>query len=223
MMSLYAHREEILQLPEHVARGNVNAVQHFIDVTLVEIDADLAQQIRYDKNVGIGIELVRDHTAALTYISYIQLILNAIPPNFYIYHAAKWGIYIVLEILLTLVLAFFTAGAGVAARLTAISARLAAAGSKGVKIGKGIHHAQQALASLTRTLDDFALVAQKLESLGEVLQVSRVNKKVLNGRSNTTLQDKKEEIKRNKVCRNCRSEEHGTPERINRLGQVNYE
>ena len=218
---IYAHRDEILNLPNLIAGGDARGVQHFIDTALMDIDPELAKSIKESGEFHIALELIADHDSALNYMSYLSLMIEAVPPNFYGYMSVKYGVQLLLEVILSLVLAFLTGGAGVAARLTALSARLMATSAKVASIARRIKRAKEAIEAMVRVIEDFMDAASDLHALGRKLVGARARGVKLKGKTKETLSVKKELIKRDHRCRLCGSSAHTTPR--GRLGRVTYD
>lgn len=218
---VYRHRDAILNLPDLISEGDAKGVQHFVDTVLMDIDPQLARDIKESGRFHIALELIADHDSALNYISYVGLMIEAVPPNFYAYMSAKFGVQLLLEAILLVVCAFFTAGTAVAARLGALAARLVAAGAKASGTARRIQKAQEAIRAYARMLEDFMDAAGELHRLGEKLVSARARGLVIRGRTRQTLSAKKQTIKRDTRCRLCGSTEHSTPRA--RLGKVVYD
>lgn len=217
---IYRHREAIANLPTLIAGGDPKPVQAFVDTVLMDIDPELAKAIRNDPNFAIVLELIADHDSALGYLAYVGLAVEAIPPNFYAYTAGKGGAYVAIEVVLLLVTALLSLGAGVAARIGMLTARFAAAGAKAATAGAKIRRAQAAVSAFVRLLEDFSRAVDDLHVLGEKLVRARSKGLVLRGSTKTTVLAKRESIKRDKRCRVCGSTKHSTPR--HRPGTVVY-
>ena len=217
---IYAHRDAILNLPTLIASGDVKAVQAFVDNELKDIDPELAMAIKNNPDFPRVLEVIQDHDSALTYVTYASLMIEAIPPNFYAYVAAKGGVYLLIEVVLLIVTALLSAGTAAAARIATLVARLATTGAKAAGAGAKLKKAQAAVNALMRMLEDFSDAAQNLHRLGDKLLIARSKGVVLRGSTRTTLAGKKDNIKRDKKCRLCGSNKHVTPRY--RLGIVVY-
>lgn len=218
---VYKHREAILGLPTLIASSDVDGIQNFVDTVLKDIDPDLYKAVRESNNFHIAIELIADHESALNYVSYMSLMVEAVPPNFYAYASAKYGVQLLLEVILTIACAFFTAGAGIAVRVSTLAARLISASAKVSGVARRIQKAQAAIVAFVRVLEDFLQAARDLHRLGEKLLGARVRGVVFHGKTRETLIAKKKIIKRDMRCRLCGSTEHSTPR--GRLGNVVYD
>ncbi len=208
------HRKTIIDLPQRIASGDVVAVQKFIDTVLVELDPEWAKEVKEHENFPKALAIIEDHDSILTYVTYVSLMLEAIPPNFYSYHGGKAGAYLLLELILTIVLAIFTVGAGAAARVSALLARFAA----GAKKVKGVKNAAKALDSFIKAAESLIDVLKDYLDLAEKLAKRGLGK--FKGNPAMTLTAKKKAVKRNATCRLCHSNEHKTP-RVKR-GELEY-
>lgn len=218
---LYQHREAILNLPNLISKGDAVGVQRFVDTVLMDVDPALAKSIKKSGQFHIALELIADHDSALNYMSYLSLMVEAVPPNFYAYVSAKYGVQLLLEVILLLACALFTAGTGVAVRLSTLAARLLATSAKTSGAVRRIRKAQLAIQGFVRSLDDFMDAARGLQRLGEKLVSARARGVTMRGSTRTTLTAKKQIIKRDTKCRLCGSTEHTTPR--GRLGMVVYD
>lgn len=217
---IYKHRDAILNLPTLIANGEPRPIQNFVDTVLVDIDPKLAKAIRDDPNFPVVLEVIADHESALSYLAYVGLMIEAIPPNFYAYIAGKGGAYLMIEIVMLIVTALLSAGAAAATRITMLIARFAAAGAKVVTANRKIKRAKAAIDAFLRMLHDLCDAVDELHSLGAKLLEARSKGYVIRGNTKTTLLAKRKSIKREKKCRCCGSTEHTTPR--TRPGHVEY-
>ncbi|MYN20596.1 hypothetical protein GTP81_28030 [Rugamonas sp. FT107W] len=217
---IYQHRDAILNLPSLIADGQPRPIQNFVDTVLMDIDPVLAKAIRNDPNFAVVLEVIADHDSALSYLAYVGLMIEAIPPNFYAYVAGKGSAYLMIEVVMLVVSALLSAGAAVAARITMLIGRFAAAGVKVVTANRRIRRAKAAIDAFLRILEDLSEAVNSLHNLGAKLLQARSRGLVVRGKTKTTLIAKKQGIKREKRCRICGSTTHTTPRR--RLGTVEY-
>ncbi len=213
---LLKYKSAILRLPQQICKGDAKSVQSFVDGPLKDIDPDLSKQIKESAEFYMVLELIADHDSALTYFTYLDLFIEAVPPNFYAYVGGKAGIYIILEIILFIVLSFLTLGVGVAARLTAIAARMTVTS---IRVNKKLDKAEKAQQAFKGMVESFGKSADILKKLGEKLAVTRSAGRLSIGTENGTLTTKKKEEKREKRCRLC-SGKHDAPASLN--GWVEY-
>lgn len=217
---IYQHRDAILNLPTLIANGQPKPVQNFVDTVLMDIDPVLAKAIRNDPNFAVVLEIIADHDSALSYLAYVGLMIEAIPPNFYAYVAGKGSAYLMIEVVMLVVSALLSAGAAVAARITMLIGRFAAASVKVVTANRRIKRAKAAIDAFLRILRDLSDAVDDLHNLGAKLLQARSKGLVVRGNTKTTLAAKRTSIKRDKKCRICGSTTHTTPRR--RPGNVEY-
>ncbi|MEZ8439213.1 DUF4150 domain-containing protein [Vibrio splendidus] len=208
------HRKTILALPQKMAEGDVDAIQVFIDTVLMEFDPEWATEIKGHENFPKAMAIIGDHDTILSYVTYLSLMLEAIPPNFYSYYGGKAGAYLLLELILTVVLAICTAGVGAAARISTLVARFAG----GAKKIKGIKNSAKALDSFIKTLESLIDVLSDYQELADKLVKRPLGK--FKGKPVTTMTAKKKAVKRDATCRLCHSDKHKTP-RYKR-GELDY-
>lgn len=218
---IYQHRAEILTLPELIANGDPKPIQSFVDTVLMDIDPELAKAIKRDPNFAVVLEILADHDSALSYLAYVGLMFEAIPPNFYAYVAGKGGAYLMIEVVLLILTALLSAGTAAAARITMLVGRFASAGARAVLTSRRIKKAKEAIEAFVRILQDLSDAIDDLHNLGAKLMSARSRGLVLRGRTKTTLRAKKGAIKRDKRCRRCGSTKHSTPR--SRIGKVDYD
>ncbi|MBN3492236.1 DUF4150 domain-containing protein [Vibrio neptunius] len=199
------YHEEIIALPRYIAENDAKALQTFIDTALKEIAPDWAKEIKDTGALPKAMAVMRDPSAAITYSAYVILLLDAIPPNFYTYYGGKLGIYVLLEVILNLILGFFTLGAGIAVRATSTAARLVVKG----KYAKKLVGAKKALDTFGEALDEMGKIMGDLEGLADKLAKRKGGK--IQGRPNMTLSKQVESKKRRGKCTVCKSSEHRTP------------
>lgn len=213
---LYKHKNSILNLPKQVAKGDATSVQNFVDTVLKDLDPELSKQIKESPDFHIVLELIADHDAALTYFSYMDMFLEAVPPNFYAYISGKAGVYVLLEIVLFIVLSFLTLGVGTAARLTALAAKMT---TTSVRIKSKLDKAEKAQEAVKAMIEKFSDNAETLKKLGEKLVITRSVGRNKFGYENSTLPSKKKLEQREKKCRFCGGD-HDAPKSLN--GWVEY-
>jgi len=218
---IYKYREAILNLPALIAQGKPRPIQSFVEVELMDIDKDLATKIRYHPNFALVLEIIEDNDSVLTYLSYVGLMFEAVPPNFYAYVAGKGGAYIMIEVVLLVVTALLSAGTAAAGRVAMLVARFAATGARAVTANARVKRAQLATKAFLNALQSLSRATDDLHSFGAKLVKARAKPLVVTGRSETTLTAKKQSIKRDKKCRVCGASDHVTPKNY-QLGTVVY-
>lgn len=214
----YKHRDDIIDLVKKLATGDLNGIIDFIENILPKIDPDTAKSIKNSNAYKYGLAIITDNETVLTFLTYASLILESIPPNYYVYAAGVGATYLLIEIVLNIVLAIFTSGAATAARLAAISARLAMAGAK---ITKTVSKCKQAINFFIGLLKKLTKVFEDLQRLGKKLLTKRGHQTRVRGADKTTLAARQRNEKRQPKCKICGSGGHRTPWTKNR-GTIKY-
>jgi hypothetical protein len=212
---IFKRKDAIFALPSLIGAGRVDEIEAFIDIDLHAIDPEWAAQLKFDKSWQEMIELLNDGEAVANFVVYLDLCTKASPPNFYSFHFGKGAFYIQVELIL-LLLGVLLGGAGAAARIAVITARLANMTTKGNKVVK---QSQNALLAYQRTYNGFTKVIEDFTELrGLLLKNRRAQGK--NGSSGTELEQQRETKKRDSSCRICKSKKHNTP--LHRGGNTDY-
>lgn len=218
---IYFHRKAILALPETLVANDRLKIKEFIDVVLTDIDPKLAREVKENENVAIFLTLLNDHDSILSYLSYAGLMLEAIPPNFFVYVAGKGGAQLLIEVVLLIVTAVLSAGAAAAARVGMLVARLAGTSVRLASANRRIRRAQQAIDSATRVVEDLSRAAGDLHQVGYKLLEKRSISYTARSSTKSTIHAKQTAIKRDAKCKVCGSSKHKTPRR--RRGTITYE
>lgn len=218
---IYKHREAILNLPVLIAQGDPRPVQAFVETVLMDIDSELAKKIRYHKDFALVLAIIEDHDSALSYLSYVGLMMEAIPPNFYAYCAGKGGAYLMIELVLLVVTAMLSAGTAVAVRIGMLAARLAAGSAKIAAASRTIRRGKAAIDAVVRMLGELSRAVESLHKIADKIIELRNKGFVFISKTKSTYHAKKQALKRDVKCKVCGSTAHRTPRR--RRGQVEYE
>jgi len=216
--AVWRHRRRIALLPEQIANGDVDAIESFVDNELRDIDSELAEELRNGPRWQGTIELLNDGESLSLFVVYISMFMSAVPPTFFGHAFGQVGFYITIE-LLFLAIGLALGGAGAAARVAAISARVARLTMKTGSIGRKVRRAQQALTAFRRMLDDLLEVADDLDKLRDKLRMSRRQRR-RRGRTNQTIEERRETEQRRGRCRVCHRTDHRTPRQLR--GCVEY-
>ncbi|MGN2719720.1 DUF4150 domain-containing protein [Aliivibrio fischeri] len=208
------NRQAILDLPKNLSDGDIDAIEIFVDTILMEIDPEWAKEIKESEHFSKALAVIQNHSSAMLYNAYLSLIIEAIPPNFYAYHAGKAGAYIALELIFTIALSVLTLGAGAATRIATVTAKL----TLGTKRISTLNHASKALTTFIDTTKGMVDVLQDYDKLADKLIKRPMGS--IKGKGNETLTMTKTNVKRNGKCRLCHSDEHKTPKLYR--GEVNY-
>ncbi|MDF4350728.1 hypothetical protein P3435_23690, partial [Vibrio parahaemolyticus] len=143
------HREAIWNLPTLFTNNDVKGVEQFVDTVVMEFDPEWAMEIKESEFFPKALALINDDNSILPFFTYLNLIIEAIPPNFYFYYVGKAAAYIAIEVVLTIVIGLLTGPAGAAARIATVTAKF----TMGVKKVGAVSHAAQALKTFTSTVD----------------------------------------------------------------------
>ena len=191
-----------------IARGDMDAIETFAARLVGAVDPELSASVQAGDNVRVVLELMADHETALTYATYVSLVLEAVPPNVYVALAGRDGACLLVEIALLLVTALLNPGAAAAARLSALAGRVAAAGTHPAAVRRRSAAASAAIDAYARLLDTFAHVARDLHPLGTKLGLARTRGLPDAADAATILALKKQAAKRDMMCRVCGSFPH---------------
>ena len=171
------HKEAIWALPELFSANNTSGIQHFIDTVLMEFDLEWAAEVKKNNFLPKAAALINSDHSIAPFMHYIESMFRAIPPNFYTYYAGKGGIYLILELVLTVMIGFLSGPAGISARVSLFIDKL----TKGSKAAKKLTHAEPALngfndflKGLEMVLKDYDALAGSLAKKSE-LELTQVN------------------------------------------------
>jgi hypothetical protein len=217
---LFKHRSAVLNLPTLIAQGDPKPIQAFVENELMDIDPVLAKGIRDDPRFAIVLEIIADNESVLSFLAYVSLMVESIPPNFYAFVAGKGAAYILIEVVLLVITALLSAGTAAAARVASLIARLAATSAKLGGAAAKLKRAKVAVDAFVRALEDIMRAVNELHDLGAKLVHARLKGLAVRGDTKTRLTAKKESIRRDKRCRICGRSDHVTPR--HRRGHVVY-
>jgi hypothetical protein len=217
---LYKHRDAIMRLPTLLAKGDPKPIQAFVENELMDIDPELARAIRGDKRFAIVLEVLADHESTMSFVTYMGLMIEAIPPNFLAYIAGKGAMYLIIELVLLIVTAFISAGAAAAARIAQLLVRITAIGRKVSGATRKFVRAKAAALAFVQAVEDLNLAAKRIHDLGPKLMSARSRGVVVSGKTEKTLVTKKKPVTRDARCQLCHSTKHSTPR--SKRGTVTY-
>jgi hypothetical protein len=217
---IYKHQDEIINCINYFAASDISKIEHFIDTVVVDIFPEYVPEIRDQSgNISAAIEVLQDDSARL-YMVYLSLIFDAVPPNFYVYIGGKGAAYILIELILCLILAIFSVGTGLIARLLMISARILKMGTKAAAVNSRIKNGQRAVENFCRNITDFIDATKQLKAIGSNLAKTRTKGMKTQGAHGQTLEMRKETKKQEARCRLCGGTDHHTPRDMH--GSVKY-
>ena len=217
---MYAHRDAIMALPKHVAEGDIIKIQSFIDNELKAIDPEWSAVIRNSPGTPVMLELIADHDSALSYLTYVSLMIESVPPNFYVYVAGKGGVYLLIELILTIVLAFFTGGTAAVARVSTLAARILASSARVAAIGRKVEKLLEAFEAFVHCINIYEHVTKVLYALGQKLVKIRQRAEQWMDQTLRKMRMKRKVGKRDSKCQHCRCGDHRTPR--GGCGVLNY-
>ena len=218
--TVWKYREEIAQLPEILASGDSQKFQQFVDTVLMEIDPEMAKETRESEEFAAVLALIDDPDSILTFLDYASMMLEAVPPNFYARLGGKAGAYIVTEILLLVGLSLL-GGVGAAARISALTARLASTAVKAAGVEKKLAAIKAATEALTNALKRLFEVAEDLRKLGHKLLAARQRGIRAASATKGVAKVRRKPQKRERRCAICHSTKHATPN--TRRGCLEYD
>ncbi|SEB04677.1 hypothetical protein [Rubrimonas cliftonensis] len=216
--AVFRQRDAIMALPDLVVAGDVDGIERFIDTALADIDPDLAAQMRYDKTWQSSIELLHDGETAALFTTYLSLFLSATPPNFWHHIYGRAGFYVLVEVVL-LVIGALLGGAGAAARIAVITARLGRFAATAGRLGQAADKVMDAVRATIRMFDALRDSITDIDRLKDRLLMAR-RRSVQRGGTRSTLRHRRDTEERDGRCRVCGNRGHATP--IPRRGQVDY-
>ncbi len=200
---LLNNRERIFNVPGMILSGDVNGVEAFISEVLMQIDAETATKLQTQAEWQAIIELVYDREAIGIILTYMNLFYDEVPPNFLAEKSSSLGAIIMLEILIGVILAIFTAGAGTAARLTLVANKV----RNVAQTGKNAANSASALKAFSGFLDTFVASLKKLDNTADALTAGRRTKSV-NGKTNCTTESSRNQDKaKESACKNVKKKD----------------
>jgi hypothetical protein len=208
---VFKYRQQIYAIPELIAKGDGEAIMAFLRGPLTDIDPELSANILNNPELPAAIAVVQDHDSVLTYLAYVSLMIDAVPPNFYVYVAGKGATYVLLELVLNIVLGLLTEGAFVAARVATLLARFAATSARVAGVVRKLKKAEAALQAYRRFIDDSVEALRDIRALGKKLLPMRGKGSAVRGSTKETVSLRKENVKRDVKCKCCGSPNHRSP------------
>jgi len=208
---IFKYREQIYAIPELIAQGDGASIMAFLRGPLKDIDPELSENILNSQELPAAIAVIQDHDSVLTYLAYVSLMIDAVPPNFYVYAAGKGSAYVMLELMLNIVLGLLTDGAFVAARAAMLLGRLAATSARVAGAMRKIQKAEAAIQAFRRYVNECVEACRDLRSLGHKLRDVRGRSVVTRGSTKETVTLRKQNLTRDKRCKCCGSTKHRSP------------
>ena len=158
---IFKNRKQILNLPSMILDGKVDDVENFLDTVVKQVDPKIYAEIKDSEQWQSTIELIYDGEAIGLPLYYLSEMMSAIPPNFYAEKFSYIGATLVIEVALMIVLALL-GGAGAAARLTALIARISNLARKSKKGASALQAYVAMLKAFEKSITTIKKAANKL-------------------------------------------------------------
>jgi len=186
-LKLFEHRDDIFLFFQNISSANTSDIANFIDTVIADIDPELARSIKEDTDsYGVFLELINDDAGRI-FLSYLGLIIGAVPPNFYAFLYGAAAAYIILEVLFCILLAFISGGLAVAARFAAIIARIAVMGMKVTAVNKRIASGARAVSAYIDSLKVIESSLKQLKAIGANTRRIKLKGQKASGSAGETL------------------------------------
>ncbi|MGB2222122.1 DUF4150 domain-containing protein [Neptunomonas sp.] len=186
-VKLFEHRDDIFLFFQNISSANTSDIANFIDTVIADIDPELARSIKEDTDsYGVFLELINDDAGRI-FLSYLGLIIGAVPPNFYAFLYGAAAAYIILEVLFCILLAFISGGLAVAARFAAIIARIAVMGMKVTAVNKRIASGARAVSAYIDSLKVIESSLKQLKAIGANTRRIKLKGQKASGSTGETL------------------------------------
>ncbi|XLZ68098.1 hypothetical protein ABT364_16270 [Massilia sp. SR12] len=219
--ALQEQRAAILALPALLAGGNRTAIAHFQEHVLPTLWPDIAAAMRtaqqQHQHQRVVDELLHEQDSMLTWLAYMELAFDAIPPSVYAYIAGTGGSTLMLELRLLLPLLLLDTGGAAADAASELLQRLEGC----LGDDDDFQPPDQAIADLATLLLQFRRAADEVHDIGLLLADGRADELELPRHERSGLAARMAAIRADKSCRECGSTEHSTP--LLTVGTVNYE
>lgn len=215
--ALHGHRAEILALPALLAQGDRTGIADFMARVLPAIWPDLAPEIRATQEQRIINALLDEQDSVLTWLAYLELVFDAIPPSLYAYIAGVGGSTLMLELRLLLPLLLLDTGAATANAVSELQERLECCLGEEEELPPP----DEAVADLATLLLQLRRAANEVHETGVLLADGRADELDLPQPARSHLAERMAAIRADKSCRHCGSTEHSTP--LRQIGSVSYE
>lgn len=186
-VKLFEHRDDIFLFFQNISSANTSDIANFIDTVIADIDPELARSIKEDTDsYGVFLELINDDAGRI-FLSYLGLIIGAVPPNFYAFLYGAAAAYIILEVLFCILLAFISGGLAVATRFAAIIARIAVMGMKVTAVNKRIASGARAVSAYIDSLKVIESSLKQLKAIGANTRRIKLKGQKASGSTGETL------------------------------------
>ncbi|WP_374580422.1 hypothetical protein [Pseudoduganella sp.] len=215
--TLHAQRAAILALPALLASGDRAGIADFMARVLPAVWPDLAPAISAAQAPHVIEELLDEQDSMLTWLAYMELAFDAMPPSLYAYIAGVGGATLMLELRLLLPLLLLDTGSAVADAVSDLLERLECCLDEDTELLQP----DQAVADLAELLLQLRRAASEVHEIGLLLADGRADELALPPPLRSNLAQRMAAIREDKSCRRCGSKDHSTP--LQSVGSVSYE
>lgn len=214
---LHEHRAAIFALPALIANGDKQGIDHFLEQVLPAIRPKLAREVHASHSRQLIDQLLAEHDSMLTWLAYMEMVFEAVPPALYAHLAGHGGATLMLELRLMLPLALLCSGPAIEDAVDELAENLHCFVDDDEDPGP-LDAAVQEFADL---LSEFMRAANEVHEMEELLSEARIEELEFPFLPRSDLRTRKAAIRQDKSCRACGSLEHrghGV-----RMGTVAYE
>lgn len=215
--ALQEQRTAILGLPALLASGDRAGIAAFLERVLPALWPQIATEMRAALHPHVIDELLEEQDSMLTWLAYMELAFDAIPPSVYAYIAGTGGSTLMLELRLLLPLLLLDTGGAAADLLSELLQRL----ENCLGDDDELQPADEAISDLTTLLLQFRRAANEVHEIGVLRADGRADELALPHPERSSLAARMAAIRADKSCRECGSTEHSTP--LVTVGSVTYE
>ncbi|KQV44773.1 MULTISPECIES: hypothetical protein [unclassified Duganella] len=214
---LQEHRAAIFGLPALIANGDRQGIDDFLERVLPAMRPKLAREVLASHNRRMIDQLLAEQDSMLTWLAYMEMVFESVPPSLYAHLAGPGGATLMLELRLMLPLALLCSGPVIGHAIHEVANHLECF----VEDEEDPSPLDAAVAEFAHLLVDFVRAANEVHELEELLSEARIEELDFPFVPRSDLRTRKAAIRRDKSCRACGSLEHrghGV-----RMGTVAYE
>lgn len=214
---LREHRAAIFALPTLIANGDRQGIDDFLERVLPAVRPKLAREVQSAHNRQLIDVLLAEHDSMLTWLAYMEMVFESVPPSLYAHLAGPGGATLMLELRLMLPLALLCTGPAINHAIHEL------ADKPGCFVDDEDDPAplDEAVQEFAQLLVDFMRAANAVHELEELLDEAKIEELAFPVLPRSDLRTRKAAIRQDKSCRACGSLEHrghGV-----RMGTVAYE
>lgn len=214
---LHEHRAEVFGLHALITKSDRQGIDDFLDHVLPVIRPKFAREVHASHNRQLIDELLAEHDSMLTWLAYMEMVFEAVPPALYAHLAGPGGATLMLELRLMLPLALLCTGPAIEDAIDELAGKLQCF----VEDDEDPAPLDAAVLEFADMLTEFMRAAKEVHELEELLSEARIEELEFPFPARSDLRTRKAAIRSDKSCRACGSLEHrghGV-----RMGTVAYE